>query len=53
MQALPEDGSIPHLPDWEWIYTPGHSPGHVSFFREKDLTLIVGDAFVTVKQESL
>lgn len=53
VQALPEDGSIPHLPEWKWIHTPGHSPGHVSFFRERDRTLIVGDAFVTVKQESL
>ena len=53
VHALPEDGSIPHLPDWKWIHTPGHSPGHVSFFREKDRVLIVGDAFVTVKQESL
>ena len=32
--------------------TPGHSPGHVSFFREMDRTLIVGDAFVTMRQES-
>ena len=37
---------------WRWIPTPGHSPGHVSFFREADRTLIVGDAFVTTKQES-
>ena len=53
VQALPEDGTIPSLPDWKWLHTPGHSPGHVSFFREKDRTLIAGDAFVTVKQESL
>ena len=51
VRTLPEDGSIPHLPDWKWIHTPGHSPGHVSFFREKDRVLIVGDAFVKVKQE--
>ena len=53
VHTLPEDGSIPHLPEWKWIHTPGHSLGHVSFFRENDRTLIVGDAFVTVKQESL
>ena len=28
-------------------------PGHISLFREKDRTLIAGDAFVTVKQEYL
>ncbi len=53
VQPLPEDGSIPHMGDWRWIHTPGHTPGHVSFFREKDRTLIAGDAFVTVKQEDL
>ena len=40
-------------PGWHWIHTPGHCPGHVSFWREEDRTLIVGDAFVTTKQESL
>ena len=51
--ALPSDGSIPGMPDWKWIPTPGHTEGHVSLFREKYRTLIVGDAFCTVKQESL
>jgi glyoxylase-like metal-dependent hydrolase (beta-lactamase superfamily II) len=49
---LPPDGSIPNLPGWKWVHTPGHSPGHVSFFRESDRTLLAGDAFVTVKQDS-
>jgi glyoxylase-like metal-dependent hydrolase (beta-lactamase superfamily II) len=51
--ALPIDGSVPGLPDWRWIATPGHSPGHVSLFREADRTLIAGDAVVTTKQQSL
>jgi glyoxylase-like metal-dependent hydrolase (beta-lactamase superfamily II) len=49
---LPADGSVPRLTDWRWIHTPGHTAGHVSFFRETDRTLIVGDAFCTTKQES-
>jgi glyoxylase-like metal-dependent hydrolase (beta-lactamase superfamily II) len=49
---LPPDGSVPKLQGWKWIHTPGHAPGHVSFFRESDRTLIAGDAFVTVKQDS-
>jgi len=53
VQPLPEDGSVPHLPGWRWIHTPGHTAGHVSFFRESDRCLIAGDAFVTTKQESL
>jgi glyoxylase-like metal-dependent hydrolase (beta-lactamase superfamily II) len=52
VQALPEDGSVPGMPGWRWIHTPGHTPGHVALFREDDRTLIAGDAFVTTRQES-
>jgi glyoxylase-like metal-dependent hydrolase (beta-lactamase superfamily II) len=52
VRPLPEDGSVPGLPDWRWTHTPGHTAGHVSFFREHDRVLIAGDAFVTTKQES-
>ncbi len=50
--ALPSDGSIPGIPGWQWIYTPGHTEGHISLFRERDKTLIAGDAVTTTKQES-
>lgn len=53
LHPLPSDHSIPHMPGFRWIFTPGHSPGHVSFFRESDRMLIAGDAFVTVRQEYL
>jgi glyoxylase-like metal-dependent hydrolase (beta-lactamase superfamily II) len=53
VSSLPQDGSVPGMPGWIWIHTPGHTPGHVSLFRERDRTLIVGDAFVTTRQESL
>lgn len=49
--ALPDDNSVPFLSDWKWIHTPGHAPGHVSFYREEDKVLIVGDAFTTTKPE--
>ncbi len=52
LQDLPADGSVPGLPDWRWVHTPGHSVGHVSFWRERDRALVVGDAFVTVAGES-
>jgi glyoxylase-like metal-dependent hydrolase (beta-lactamase superfamily II) len=52
VRALPEDGSLPSAPDWRWIHTPGHTPGHVSFFREHDKTLLSADALITTKQES-
>ncbi|MFQ3543739.1 MBL fold metallo-hydrolase [Halobacillus rhizosphaerae] len=51
-EPLPEDGTIPFLPQWRAIHTPGHTPGHLSFFRDKDKALIAGDAIITVKQES-
>jgi len=40
------------LPGWQIVHTPGHTPGHISFFRASDSTLIVGDAFCTTKPES-
>ena len=53
VRMLPEDGTVPGMDGWRWIHTPGHTPGHVSLFREADRTLIAGDAFVTTRQESL
>lgn len=53
VKQLPKDSTVPNMPGFKWIHTPGHSPGHVSFFRESDRALIAGDAFVTVKQDSL
>lgn len=53
IEALPSDGSVPHMPSWRWLHTPGHALGHISLFRDEDRALIAGDAFVTVKQESL
>ena len=43
---------VPGLPDWEWLPTPGHSPGHVSFFRPADRVLLAGDAFATMDMDS-
>lgn len=53
LHPLPEDGTVPMLPDWQWIHTPGHAPGHISLFRAQDRLLLAGDAFVTVEQDSL
>ena len=45
-------GNLPWLEEWQIIETPGHTPGHVSFYRSHDGTLIAGDAFTTVNQDS-
>lgn len=47
VKPLPEDGSVPGAPDWRWLPTPGHSPGHVALFRESDRVLLAGDALAT------
>ncbi|MCY8519010.1 MBL fold metallo-hydrolase [Bacillus atrophaeus] len=53
VHTLPEDGSVPFLEEWEWLFTPGHTPGHISLFRESGRVLLAGDAVITVEQESL
>lgn len=53
LKVLPRDGTVPAMPGWRWIHTPGHTPGHVSLWREADRSLIAGDAFVTTRQESV
>ncbi|TGN67915.1 MBL fold metallo-hydrolase [Paracoccus liaowanqingii] len=51
LRPLAQDGGIPHLADWEWIHSPGHTPGHVALWREADRTLLSGDAIITTRQE--
>ncbi len=53
VRELPRDGSVPGLEGWRWIPTPGHTAGHVSFFRDSGRVLIAGDAFTTTNQESI
>lgn len=52
LQTLPADGTVPHMPGWRSVHTPGHTVGHVSLWREADQTVVAGDAFVTTAQES-
>lgn len=52
VRSLPLDGEIPVLPEWKYIHTAGHAPGHISLWRERDRLLVAGDAFVTTRQES-
>jgi glyoxylase-like metal-dependent hydrolase (beta-lactamase superfamily II) len=53
MEVLEPDGAIPYLPGWRWVHTPGHTPGHVSFFRAGDGVLLSGDALVTLQVNTL
>ena len=51
-RLIPLPRTLPEMPGWTWIHTPGHTPGHVSFWRQEDGALIAGDAFITTDQES-
>jgi len=51
LQPIPEN-EVPFMPGWRWLPSPGHSPGHISLWRESDRSMIVGDAFITTNQES-
>ncbi len=51
LQPLPGNGTLPFFEEWKWIHVPGHSPGQVAFFREKDRMLISADAIITVRQD--
>lgn len=52
LEVLPADGSVPGLPEWTWVHTPGHTAGHISLFRERDRALISGDAVVSMDLDS-
>jgi glyoxylase-like metal-dependent hydrolase (beta-lactamase superfamily II) len=52
-RPLDRGGSIPGLPDWVAVHTPGHTPGHVALFRPEDRVLITGDALVTMAVNSV
>ena len=51
LQTLPHNGTVPGMEGWVYLCTPGHTDGHVSLWRDADSTLIVGDAFITTRQE--
>ncbi|GGG32439.1 MBL fold metallo-hydrolase [Hymenobacter glacieicola] len=54
VQRLPEnDMDPPFLPDWQILHVPGHAPGQIALFREKDRTLLGADAFATANHESV
>ncbi|MBB4634304.1 MBL fold metallo-hydrolase [Longimicrobium terrae] len=39
-----ESGELDGAPGWRWLWTPGHTAGHLSLFRAEDGVLIAGDA---------
>jgi glyoxylase-like metal-dependent hydrolase (beta-lactamase superfamily II) len=39
-----EEGALPGASGWRYVWTPGHTAGHVSLFRDRDRVLLAGDA---------
>jgi glyoxylase-like metal-dependent hydrolase (beta-lactamase superfamily II) len=39
-----DEGEVPGAAGWRFVWTPGHTAGHVSLFRPADRVLIAGDA---------
>lgn len=52
-RPLEPTGVVPGLPDWQWVATPGHTPGQVAYLRPADGVMISGDAVVTVDLNSI
>ena len=46
---LKEGLTIPFLPDWRVIETPGHTQDSISFYHAKDRVLICGDTILNMK----
>jgi glyoxylase-like metal-dependent hydrolase (beta-lactamase superfamily II) len=53
LEIYPDDGNLPFLSGWRVIDTPGHTPGHVSLWREDDRVLLAGDALCTADMDSI
>lgn len=53
VRAFDPDAGVPGLPDWQCVPTPGHTPGHIAFFRSSDRVLITGDAVLTMNLNSV
>jgi glyoxylase-like metal-dependent hydrolase (beta-lactamase superfamily II) len=46
---LEPGGAVAGLDGWEWLATPGHTPGSVSYVRRADRVVLTGDALVTLR----
>ena len=49
VHPLGPGGAIPGMEGWEWIHTPGHTPGHVAYVRARDRVVLSGDAILTLE----
>lgn len=43
---LKHEQTVPGLPGWRVLYTPGHSQSHLSLYRAEDRVMIAGDHII-------
>lgn len=43
---LKHEQDVPFLPEWQVLYTPGHSQSHLSLYRAGDRVMIAGDHII-------
>ncbi|HZQ55685.1 MAG TPA: MBL fold metallo-hydrolase [Bryobacteraceae bacterium] len=53
VMILDTDRPLPWVHGWDCHFTPGHSPGHLSFFKKEERILLAGDAVTTMNLDSL
>lgn len=50
-QVLQDEASVPHFPNWQVLYTPGHTDHDISLHHLPTNTLYIADVLVKVKSK--
>lgn len=45
-ESLKHEQTLPNMPEWQILYTPGHAQSHISLYRESDRVMIAGDHII-------
>lgn len=53
VRGLDLEGEVPGMQGWRAVPSPGHTLGHVSFFRARGRVLLSGDALVTARIDTV
>ncbi|MDN9011249.1 MBL fold metallo-hydrolase [Brevibacillus laterosporus] len=46
-ESLVHEQDLPRFPEWQVLFTPGHSQSHLSLYRASDQLLIAGDHLIS------
>ncbi|MCM3671055.1 MBL fold metallo-hydrolase [Mesobacillus maritimus] len=45
-ECLKHEQTLPNMPEWQILYTPGHAQSQISLYRESDRVMIAGDHII-------